>query len=292
MGARSVVCGLPAAGGEEALRRAYELARERHLSVVALHAVELPLPFLRHADAEALASARAAALERLSPALADLGGRAALERDLALVDGAPAKALVETARERGAVRIVLGGHQRHGLSDLFGHTARAVLERAPCPVWVQNGPPRGVGRILAALDLGPEGGAGAVAALALEEARAFGAELEAVHVFELPELGTAFGYPVPLPLSAVVHAREAAKREFDAVLDGLDASGVALRHDFVDGNPKGELLRRAEAADLLVIGTHGRGALLEALLGRVASAVLRESPVPVLVARVAAGERR
>jgi nucleotide-binding universal stress UspA family protein len=39
-------------------------------------------------------------------------------------------------------------------------------------------------------------------------------------------------------------------------------------------------------ADLIVIGSHGRGGLSRALLGSVAEAVLRRSRVPVLVIRV------
>jgi len=39
-------------------------------------------------------------------------------------------------------------------------------------------------------------------------------------------------------------------------------------------------------ADLVVIGSHGRGGLSRALLGSVAEAVLRRSRVPVLVIRV------
>jgi nucleotide-binding universal stress UspA family protein len=38
-------------------------------------------------------------------------------------------------------------------------------------------------------------------------------------------------------------------------------------------------------ADLVIMGTHGRGALGRALLGSTANAVVRSSPVPVLTVR-------
>lgn len=41
-----------------------------------------------------------------------------------------------------------------------------------------------------------------------------------------------------------------------------------------------------EGADLIVMGSHGRGGIQRALLGSVAEGVLRQSTVPVLVARV------
>jgi nucleotide-binding universal stress UspA family protein len=40
-----------------------------------------------------------------------------------------------------------------------------------------------------------------------------------------------------------------------------------------------------EAADLVVIGSHGRSGLARLVLGGVASKVVAESPVPVLVTR-------
>ena len=42
---------------------------------------------------------------------------------------------------------------------------------------------------------------------------------------------------------------------------------------------------RDEGADLIVVGSHGRSGLARLMLGSVASKVVAESPVPVLVAR-------
>jgi nucleotide-binding universal stress UspA family protein len=56
------------------------------------------------------------------------------------------------------------------------------------------------------------------------------------------------------------------------------------------GVPHEEIVALAEAerADLVVIGTHGRGGLGRAVLGSVADRVVRLAPCPVLSVRVPA----
>ena len=60
----------------------------------------------------------------------------------------------------------------------------------------------------------------------------------------------------------------------------------------VAGNPFLEIIRYAKAndVDLIVMGTHGRGAIAHILLGSVAEKVVRKSPCPVLTVRQAQHE--
>ena len=53
------------------------------------------------------------------------------------------------------------------------------------------------------------------------------------------------------------------------------------------GSPAGEILRYAteQEVDLIVIGTHGRGAIGHMLLGSVTERVVRKAPCPVLTVR-------
>lgn len=87
-------------------------------------------------------------------------------------------------------------------------------------------------------------------------------------------------------------AMERATRETNGYLDGVAArllAGIPHRSvvEWAEQPSDGILaLARREAVDLIVIGTHGRSGLRRALLGSVAEAVVRESPVPVRLARI------
>src|SRR2546423_1484351 len=65
------------------------------------------------------------------------------------------------------------------------------------------------------------------------------------------------------------------------------AAGVAADRRTAFGATHTEICDAAEAigADLIVIGTHGRGGLSHALLGSVAEKVVRKAPCPVLTVR-------
>jgi nucleotide-binding universal stress UspA family protein len=61
----------------------------------------------------------------------------------------------------------------------------------------------------------------------------------------------------------------------------------------VRGNPVEEILKYSKErnCDLIVMGTHGHGTLVDAMMGSTARRVLRRSPKPVLVVRLPKGEK-
>ncbi|MBI4636654.1 MAG: universal stress protein [Candidatus Rokubacteria bacterium] len=65
------------------------------------------------------------------------------------------------------------------------------------------------------------------------------------------------------------------------------AEGLPVRTQLRAGVPYREIVAIAadERADLIVIGTHGRGGVDRALLGSVADPVIRLAPCPVLSVR-------
>jgi nucleotide-binding universal stress UspA family protein len=62
---------------------------------------------------------------------------------------------------------------------------------------------------------------------------------------------------------------------------------IAVAYRLDRGDPAREILRAAAetSADLIVMGTHGRGGLSRLLMGRVAEAVMRKAECPVLTVK-------
>jgi nucleotide-binding universal stress UspA family protein len=116
---------------------------------------------------------------------------------------------------------------------------------------------------------------------AIELARVSGARLIGVYVND-----------EHLLFAAGIHRGEAeheASAEARRVLDDMEtaakAAGVSYDGHYAVGRP-GEVildLAATEGADVIVIGSHGGGALEHLLVGSVAEKLIREAAIPVLV---------
>lgn len=138
-------------------------------------------------------------------------------------------------------------------------------------------------RVLVAVDLSPA--TETVIRVAEELARSLGAELRLVHVAAPePEF---VGYDVDSPALRDTHAaayREEHRRLQD-LAEGARGRGGAVKALLIQGPTVEKILEEAERLDagLVVVGSHGRGALARVLLGSVSEGVLRGSRRPVLV---------
>jgi nucleotide-binding universal stress UspA family protein len=124
-------------------------------------------------------------------------------------------------------------------------------------------------------------------AMAQRLAGALGSELVLVHVLvEAPLWGEG-----PFSMDRVREVFEAARKwagERLAEWAGqARGKGLTVRLTLRTGAPHEEIVALAtdERADLVVIGTHGRGGVNRALLGSVADRVVRLAPCPVLTVR-------
>jgi nucleotide-binding universal stress UspA family protein len=119
--------------------------------------------------------------------------------------------------------------------------------------------------------------------LACALARDYGARLVVTHVVPIPVYGTPeMGPMVPAPGIVEEEMRQAL-----AELRPSDPA-IAVEHRLGIGDAAGEVvaLAREVRADLIVMGTHGRGGVGRLLLGSVAEAVLRRAPCPVLTLKM------
>jgi nucleotide-binding universal stress UspA family protein len=120
---------------------------------------------------------------------------------------------------------------------------------------------------------------------ALRHAEAFGAEVHAVHVAQVAATVVAAMGAFPVPAVEITDAeRTEVWRRLASVLD--DTSVRVTRVD-LDGYPPDELVDYAaeQDADLLVVGSRGRGDLASLVLGSVSHRVVNHAPCDVLVAR-------
>src|SRR5216683_7391734 len=118
-----------------------------------------------------------------------------------------------------------------------------------------------------------------------------GGRVTCVRVIEpvrLPSMPARMRAQLATQAAAVDRSRRAvAQRQLDAAVSALAKAGWRARGVVRAGLPLQELLAaiRAERADLLVLGARGAGAVKHFLLGSVADAALKRSPVGVLVVR-------
>ncbi|WP_247728795.1 universal stress protein [Halovivax limisalsi] len=75
------------------------------------------------------------------------------------------------------------------------------------------------------------------------------------------------------------------ERVLESARERAKASGVPVRDEIVQGDPRAEIVALAEGADLVVMGTHGRSGLDGYLLGSVTEHVVRKTETPVLAVR-------
>ena len=111
-------------------------------------------------------------------------------------------------------------------------------------------------------------------------ARTFGASLHLLHVMENPFLRPMAGDPHAIQGATL---RRVAGRLTDDDRYALHATAVLETSD----NPADAIVQyaRARGIDLIVMGTHGRSAVAQILVGSVAERVVRMAPCPVLTVR-------
>ncbi|MBP2368149.1 universal stress protein [Pseudonocardia parietis] len=250
-----------------------------------LVSVFTPLP-ARHLHDMGLSAAydqqvRATTAETLDTAV-ELAGHTAPEvvTEAEVVTGYPAPVLVEESAH--AALTVVGSRGLGGFSGLLiGSVAVALAARGQSPVVVVRGDHSewagGDRPVVVGIDGSPTSEK-AVAA-AFEEATLRSAPLVAVHSW----------LDVVLQPAGTMLNRDAVQAEEQSVLAERlagweqDFPDVELRRTVVEDRPARALITASESAQLVVVGTRGRGGVAGLLLGSVSHALLHHAQCPVLV---------
>lgn len=220
-----------------------------------------------------------------------LAGAAALARreapgvevDTEVVVGFPIGVL--GAEARAARLVVVGDRGLNRLEGLLaGSVAVALAAHGACPVVIVRGADRGATAAQAPVVVGVDGSPVSEAAIAFahEEAVLRGAPLVAVHAWSDVVLDPALA-PL-LDLDAV----ETDERQLLAErLAGWSDKhpDVPVEQVVVREHPARALLDQAVRAQLLVVGSRGRGELAGLALGSVSNAVVHRAACPVAVVR-------
>ena len=234
----------------------------------------------------------------LKPCLATLKRVGLIARGTYVV-GSPGSTLGKLAAEGAADLIVMGSHGHTGLrSVLFGSVTNAVLASCTAPLLVLRDvvPKKDSLRIGIALD-GSKYGSAMVRFVA-KHRDLFGAAPSVTLLHVVPDLlnlvvpGFFGEMPVPgfepAQVEAMQHAAleqaMAAPRKLLAAA-GLQGKEVRL----IGNNPGDEIAAYVKKAklDILVLGSHGRGALRSVTLGSVSTRVAAKCRTPLLLIRQA-----
>jgi nucleotide-binding universal stress UspA family protein len=201
--------------------------------------------------------------------------------------GHPAPGLLAVADEEDAAVVVVGatGHTAMARAVL-GSTTDALLRAARRPVVVARGEGDPEGEVL--VGVAGDDSSDAAVAYAAAYASRHGRRLRAVHGWSPHPVS---GLAAPELWSAGLERADTERGDevADSLLRGPLAAVLAAYPDVtveVEAvpEPPGRLLMdRAASASLLVVGTHGRGALRRMLLGSVSHRAAHVAPCPVAV---------
>lgn len=262
----------------------------RDLEIV--HALDIPTPTGIYANAR-VSPTSTAALEKFSQDLLDIASRRAAEvaPDVRIETrtqiGSPTTVLVDASGDAAAV--VVGSRGLGAFESFIGSVSARVATRAGCPVFVipdQGVDPTPGGPIVVGVDDSDF----SVAALrfALNEAVLRKTSVRAVTAYQLPMVTVPLDPGVITSFEQDEHDR--AMATIEKVLEQArtdETKGVETEAVAVQGPTVESILRHAGDAQMIVVGSHGRGPVRRLLLGSVSRRLLHETDRPVVVVDLA-----
>lgn len=208
--------------------------------------------------------------------------RSRLAVDSELLVAAPLPTLIDLSKE--AQMMVVGARGQETVQRaLLGSVSTGLAQHARCPVAVIHDEAPILLQpsqlpVLVGVDGSPA--SESATAIAFDEASFRGVELVALHVWVDADVTT-------VPSMDTSGLRSAADKVLAERLAGFQERypDVTVQRRVVPGHPARRLLDESESAQLVVVGSHGRGGFAGMLLGSVSTAVVHAARIPVIVAR-------
>ena len=212
----------------------------------------------------------------------EAAGQTALDITSEMVSGPSVPSLVDASKD---ARLIVVGCRGHGAlaRGILGSVSNGLVHHAHCPVVIIHDedplmPHPSKAPVVVGVDGSPA--SEKAVALAFEEASLRGVDLVAVHawsdtgVFEFP--GADWSTQQAMGEETLSERLAGWQERYPDVL---------VRRIVVADKPAHQLLEQAESAQLLVVGSRGRGGFAGMLLGSVSTAVINAARMPVLVVR-------
>ncbi|WHO37939.1 universal stress protein [Sphingobium sp. AP49] len=259
------------ARSDRAFDRSVQLATQLNGALLLVHVLDKG-----HAEEASYAATRANAV------IAKLTAGLSIPVEAQLADGRAPEVIASIAGDRRCDLIVVGPARHNGVGDfILGTAVDYLVRRANEPVLIVKDRPQGpYQRILVATDFSDCSLQALLAATRIFPDTRF----DLVHIYD-------GGFPSRLdPAETLVFARSEAERESARFLARPELTHAQpFQVELIEGRA-GEMLPMLIAErniDLLVLGSHGNGGFIHALIGSRASELLEAAPCDVLMVRTA-----